>query len=242
MAGAEIAKPSRYRLVLRHPDGREEPAAFRRLRAGGPRLGHAFTTIEDGRPVSWQVVDEQLEHDAGSEPYLELLAERDFAELEELPDHELEHAVDRNELPTEAAVLLARAGEPGYASELVALEAGRQPDWEEARRYVDALILEEIEDDLLEQCGVDPDADPRERWLDIVKARLRSDLELFQADVEGDHDEIQEWDAGNARIFASVGTWQDEGDPDKSHGWMVRLVDASALGAAGFRRVRKVEL
>ena len=35
------AKPARYRLSLRHPDGRVEGGSFRRLRAGGPRLGHA---------------------------------------------------------------------------------------------------------------------------------------------------------------------------------------------------------
>jgi hypothetical protein len=237
-----VARPARYRLVLRHPDGREESGAFRCFQAGSPRLGHAFTTVEDGRPLSWEIVDQRLEYDDDGEPCLALVAERDFTEIEDVPDHELEHALGRVELPAGATALLARAAQPGYASELVALEAGRLPDWEEARRYIDALTIEEIEDDLLEQCGVDPDTDPRERWLELVKERLRSDLELFRADVEGDHDEIQEWDAGTARVFASVGTWQDEADPDAGHGWLVRLVDASALGAAGFRRVRKVEL
>ena len=59
---------------------------------------------------------------------------------------------------------------------------------------------------------------------------------------EGDQDEIEEWDSGDTRVFASVGRWEDEAAPDKGHGWMVRLVDASALGAAGFHRVRKVDL
>ena len=31
-------------------------------------------------------------------------------------------------------------------------------------------------------------------------------------------------------------------DPYSGHGWMCRLVDASALAAAGFERVRKAEL
>jgi len=79
-------------------------------------------------------------------------------------------------------------------------------------------------------------------WAAKAQARLRSDLELFRGDVEGDHDEIEEWDSGGTRIFASVGRWEDEAAPDKGHGWMVRLVDASVLGAAGFRRIRKVEL
>jgi len=86
-----------------------------------------------------------------------------------VPDHELEHASAPDELPAAAAALLGSAAGPGYASELVALEVGRQPDWDEAGRYIDALVLEQIEDDLLEQCGVDSERDPRERWLELVK-------------------------------------------------------------------------
>lgn len=59
-----IAKPARYRLRLHHPDGRDELGAFRRYRPDGPRLGHAFTTIEDGLPVSWEAVDESR-HESG---------------------------------------------------------------------------------------------------------------------------------------------------------------------------------
>ena len=50
-----LAKPARYRLRLRHPDGREEVGGFRRFRPDAPKLGHAFTTREDGQPVSWEV-------------------------------------------------------------------------------------------------------------------------------------------------------------------------------------------
>jgi hypothetical protein len=85
-----LAKPARYRIRLRHPDDREELGALRRIRPGSPRLGHAFTTLEHGHPISWQVVDEQLARDEGGEPFLDLLAERDYAEADgELPDHEL---------------------------------------------------------------------------------------------------------------------------------------------------------
>ena len=82
-----VGKPARYRLVLRHPDGREEAGAFRRYRPDGPRLGHAFTTVEEGQPASWQVADERLASDEEGEPYLELVAERDFGEFDALPDH-----------------------------------------------------------------------------------------------------------------------------------------------------------
>ena len=58
-----LAKPARYRLRLQHPDGREEFGGFRRYRPDGPRLGHAFTTVEDGLPVSWEVVEETLAFD-----------------------------------------------------------------------------------------------------------------------------------------------------------------------------------
>jgi len=239
-----FAKPARYRLRLRHPAGREELGAFRRYRPDGPRLGHAFTTLEDGLPVNWEVVDEQLALDEQGEPYLALVAERDYSELEEIPDHELEHALARGEwsLPEAAAAMFSRAEQAGLLIELVALEAGEEPDWEEAARYLDALVIEEVEDDLIEQCGVNPDRDPRETWLDTVKERLRADREAFRADIEGDHDQIEEWDFRGGRIFASVGTFEDEADPNSGHGWMCRLVDSEALGAAGLDRVQRVQL
>lgn len=239
-----LATPARYRVRLGHPDGREELGAFRRFRTDGPRLGHAFTTLEDDQPVSWQIVDERLAYDERGESYLDLVAERDYAELEALPDHELDHALARSQadLPPAAVATFDRAQEAGLAVELVALEPGEVPDWEEAERYLDALILEEIEDDLLEQCGVHPNSDPRETWLATVKERLRSDLEQFRADIEDDHDQIEEWDFLDGRIFASVGSADDEADPDSGHGWMCRLVDSGALSAAGLARVRKAEL
>jgi hypothetical protein len=243
-SGRAYLKRARYRLSLRHPDGREEAGAFRRVRPGAPKLGHAFTTLEEGQPASWQVVDEHLAQDEAGEPYLELIAERDYSELEELPDHQLEHALpaDDWDLPEVAASTLARVEESGLAVELVALEPLEAPDWEEAERYLDALVLDEIEDDLLVLSGVDPEGDPRDTWLETVKERLRSDLERFRGDVEGDHDQIEEWDFRGGRIFASVGSFDDEADPDSGHGWMVRLYDSGALSAAGFERVRKAEL
>jgi hypothetical protein len=38
-------RPARYRLRLRHPDGREELGAVRRYRADAPRVGHTFSTL-----------------------------------------------------------------------------------------------------------------------------------------------------------------------------------------------------
>jgi hypothetical protein len=210
-----VAKPARYRVRLRHPDGREESGAVRRYRAGAPRLGHALVTVEDGGPVK------------------------------EVPDHELEHTLaarDEESLPDAAVAMLARAEREGLAVELVALEPGEEPGWEEAERFLDALILEEIEDDLLELCGVDPDRSPRDTWLSTVKERLQADLAAFRVDVEGSHEQIEEWSYRDGRILASVGSLEDEADPDSGHGWMCRLVDSSVLGAAGFERVRKVEL
>jgi hypothetical protein len=239
-----LAKPARYRLRLRHPDGREEIGAFRRYRPDAPRIGHAFTTIEDGHPVSWEVRDEQLAHDDQGEPYLDLTAERDFEEVEELPNHELEHTLSArsDELPESAAESFARAEQEGLSLELVALEPGEEPDWDEATRFIDSLVIEEVEDDLVEMCGVDPDKDAKESWIEIVRRRLLSDLTKFRADVEGDHTHIEEWSFRDGRIFASVGSHEDESDPDSGHGWMCRLLDAEALGAAGFDRIRKAQL
>jgi hypothetical protein len=239
------AKPARYRLELRHPDGRVETGAFRRYRPGAPALGHALATIEDGEAVSWQVVDLRVAEDEDGEPYLELIAERDYGEVEQVPDHELEHTFagrEEEELAAGAAAALTRAEAAGLSIELVALEPGEEPEWEEAERYIDALILDEIEDDVIELCGVNPARDPRETWLETVKERLLEDLRQFRADVESDHDEIEEWEFRDGRIFASVGNPGDESDPDKGHGWMCRLVDSSALTAAGFQRVQKARL
>jgi hypothetical protein len=237
-----VAIPANYRLRLRHPDGREEVGAMRRFRTGAPRLGHAFTTVEDGRPASWQIIDEHLSHDDAGGPYLDLVAERDYGEVEALPDHELEHALAAAEERADAAAMFDRAAEAGLALELVALEPGEEPDWAEAERYIDALVLEEIGDDLLELCGVHPASDARESWLSTVMRRLRSDLDLFRTDIEGDRDEIEQWDFLDGRVFASVGSFEDEADPDRGHGWMCRLVDSGALAAAGFARVRKARL
>ena len=239
-----FAKPARYRLVLRHPDGREEEGAFRRYRAEAPDLGHAFTTLEDGRPIAWEVVDRQLAYDDDGEPYVALIAERDYSELEEVPDHELEHTLARREweLPEPVEATVSRAERAGLAVELAALEPGEEPDWPEADEFLAALVLDEIEDDLIELCGVDTDRDPRETWLDKVKERLRTDLERFREDVEGDHDHIEEWDFRGGRVFAAVGSFEDEADPDSGHGWMCRLADGEVLGAAGFERIRKAEL
>jgi hypothetical protein len=240
-----LAKPARYRLRLRHPDGREELGGFRRFRPDAPKLGHAFTTAEDGQQVSWEVKDERLALDPDGEPYLELVAERDFSEVEEPPDHELEHTLirrDAESLPAGAEAAIAGAAEAGLSIELVALEPGELPDWEGAVRFIDALVLEELEDDLIEMCEVDTDNDPRDTWLAKVKERLLDDLGRFRDDVEGPHDQIEEWSFRNGRIFASVGNEDDESDPDRGHGWMCRLLDSEALGAAGFERVRKAEI
>jgi hypothetical protein len=240
-----LGKPARYRLRLRHPDGREEVGGFRRFRPAAPTLGHAFTTQEDGQQVSWEVKDDRLALDPDREPYLELVAERDFSELEDLPDHELEHTLTRRGeegLPAAAVATIAGAADAGLSIELVALEPGELPDWEGAERFIQALVLEEVEDDLVEMSGVDTDGDPRDRWLAKVKERLLEDLSGFREDVEGPHDQIEEWSFRDGRIFASVGSEDDESDPDSGHGWMCRLADSEALGAAGFERVRKAEI
>jgi hypothetical protein len=236
------ARPARYRLTLRHPDGREELGALRRFRADAPGIGHQLTTIEDGTTISWAVVEQRLAHDEAGEPYLEPIAERDYAEAESLPDHELEHALEQDDDADAAAAVFARADTAGLAVELVALEPGQAPDWDEAVRFLGALILEEINDDLLERCGVDPGTDPRPTWLDLVKQRLRDDLDSFRDDIEGDHDEIEEWDFRGGRTFAAVGSPDDESNPLSGYGWLCRLYDAGVLAAAGFQRIRKASL
>jgi hypothetical protein len=240
-----LAKPARYGLVLRHPDGTEEAGAIRRFGPESPGLGHAFSTIEDNQPASWQVVDEHLARDGDGEPYLELVAERDFTEVEEPPDHELEHTLSEgleDELPDSAQEIFARAGEEGNSLELVALEPGEEPDWPETQNYIDALTLDLVEDDLLELCGVDTRRQPQESWLATVKERLTEDRDSFRADMEGEADQIEEWSFRGGRIFATVGTPDDQANPESGHGWMCRLLDAGVLRVAGFERVKKARL
>lgn len=239
-----LARLARYRLRMVHPDGNEELGGFRRYRPDGPRLGHAFTTILEGQPVSWAVVDERLAFDDAGEPFLDLVAERDYGEADgDLADHELEHALARlDQLPEAAQALFAGADREGLSVELAALDPGEAPDWEEAARYIQALTLATIEDDLLEQCGVATATDAEETWANTVKTRLLEDLDGLRADIEGDHDQIQEWEFRDGRIFASLGSVDDEADPNSGHGWLCRLLDSGALGAAGFSRVRKAEL
>jgi hypothetical protein len=238
-------KPARYRLRLRHPDGREELGAMRRYRTDAPRVGHTFSTVEDGAPASWQVDDQQLARDEQGEPYLELTAERDYSEREDsptLPEHELEHALARDGDGSDAAATLARADQAGQYVELMALEPGEAPDWAEAQEFLDSIEIEEIHDDLLVRSGVDPNRDPQESWLDIVKERLQADLEQFRADIETNHDQIEEWDFRDGPVYAAIGSYDDEANPESGHGWMTRLYDAGVLEAAGFTRVRKADL
>jgi hypothetical protein len=234
------AQPARYRLTLRHPDGRQEAGAFRRFRADVPAPGHQLTTLAAGAPISWVVVEHCLAYDVGGELFLELIAERDYTEADSLPDHQLEHALDRERDDTNpTAAALTRAESAGLAIELVGLEAGEAANWNGARNYLDSLILEEIEDDLLEQCGVDARHDPQQTWLDTVKQRLRDDLDSFRAGVEDGHGEIEEWIFRGGRTFAAVGRFDDDSNPFSGYGWMCRLVDAGVLQAGGFKRVRK---
>ena len=65
------------------------------------------------------------------------------------------------------------------------------------------------------------------------------DLDSLRADVEGPHDQVEEWDFHGGRIFAAVGNFDDDSNPLSGYGWLCRLVDASVLQAGGFYRVRK---
>jgi hypothetical protein len=49
------------------------------------------------------VVEERLGRDDAGHLFLELIAERDYAEAESLPDHQLEHTLDRERDDTSAA-------------------------------------------------------------------------------------------------------------------------------------------
>lgn len=233
-------RPARYRLTLHHPDGRREAGAFRRFRADAPTPGHQLTTLAGGAPISWVVVEGRLAYDVAGEPFVELIAERDYGEADSLPDHQLEHALEQDRDATSpTAAELMRAESAGRAVELVGLEAGQAADWEAARHYLDSLILEEIEDDLLEQCGVDVRHDRQQTWLDTVKQRLRDDLDSFRAGVEDRNGEIQHWVSARGSTFAAVGRFDDDSNPFSGYGWMCRLVDAGVLQAGGFKRVRK---
>ena len=95
-------EPARYRLVLRHPDGRTEAGAFRRYRADAPRIGHTFSTIVDGVPAAGRLPTSGCSATSRASRTCELTAERDYSEAEDapdLPEHELEHALAREDCP-----------------------------------------------------------------------------------------------------------------------------------------------
>ena len=72
-------------------------------------MGHQLATFENGGPVSWAVVEQRLARDDAGEPFLESIAERDHSEAESLPDHQPEHALERDGDDTAAGAALARA-------------------------------------------------------------------------------------------------------------------------------------
>ena len=237
-------EPARYRLVLRHPDGRTEAGAFRRYRSDAPRIGHSFS--DDRRRRSRQLAGRGRPAAARRAGQAVPRADR-RARLQrgrgapDLPEHELEHALARDDDRDDAVAALARAEEAGQLVELVALEPGEAPDWDEAGRYIDALILEEIEDDLFELCGVDTRNDSQDTWLETVKARLHEDLRASartsRATTTRSRSGISVTAACSPRSAL-----RRPGDPDVGHGWLSRLVDSSASAAAGFTRVRKASL
>jgi hypothetical protein len=229
---------ARYRLALHHPDGHRETGAFRRFRADAPSPGHQLITLEKGVPISWAIVDQRLTCDDAGEPFLESIAERDYAEAESFPT--------TNSSIRSTGRVTSRAWPPRYWR--APGRPGSRSSWLDsrparhrigARRYLDSVIIEEVENDLLEQCGVDPRHDPQETWLDTVKQRLRDDLDSFRADIEDRHEEVEEWDFRGGRSFAAIGSFDDDSNPRSGFGWMCRLVDAGVLQAAAFRRVRK---
>jgi hypothetical protein len=92
--------------------------------------------------------------------------------------------------------------------------------------------------DLLEMCGVDPSRDAQETWLDVVQERLRDDLQSLRADIEGDHDDIEEWDFLGGRIFAAVGSIEEESNPLSFPAACQGGVSAGGSGPAGAGRLR----
>ena len=234
-------EPARYRLVLRHPDGRAESGAFRRYRADAPRVGQrsarsstASRQLAGRRRPALSATSGQAVPRADRGARL-----REAEDAPDLPGHELEHALAREDDRDEAVATLARAEESGQLVELVALEPGEAPDWDEAGRYIDALILEEIEDDLVVLCGVDTERTRRRPGSRPSRRGCTKTCAASATDIESGHDQIEEWDFRDGRMFASIGSFDDQANPDSGHGWLSRLVDSSASAAAGFSRVRK---
>ena len=237
-----VTDPARYRLRLRHPDGREEVGGLRRYRPDAPRLGHSFTTLEDRQPVAGRsstLVSGETSRAPSSRSRRSGTSPRSRSFRTTRSSSTRSPPEPGRQLPESARAAFDRAERSGLSIELVALEPGEESDWEEAERFIDALVIEEINDDLLELCGVNPDTDPKDGWLETVRNRLRDDLTSFREDIEGEHEQIEQWSFRDGRIFASIGSEDGESDPLSGHGWLCRLVDADVHGAAGFVRVRE---
>ena len=242
-----VAVPARYRLRLRHPDGREELGGLAPLPArSSPGSAIRSRLSKTGSPSLGRSSIKQLEQDEQGEPYLGFIAERDFAEVEALPSHSARaHARPQpggTSFPPSAQAAFERAEQTGLSiksshSSPARSLIGRQPSASSR-----CSCSRRSRTTCSSFAGSTRTRIPRGTWLETVKSRLRSDLAQFRADVERDEDQIEQWSFRDGRMFASIGSPDDEADPLSGHGWMCRLVDAGVLTAAGFERVRKSEL
>ena len=129
-----LAKPARYRLRLRHPDGHEELGAMRRLRSGSPDgwVTHSRRSRKDSRSAGrWST--SSLSATSAASRFSTYVAERDYAEAEgssPTMSSSTRSTVRRRggcrRTPTRRSQRLPREG---LDVELVALDPGEEPDW-----------------------------------------------------------------------------------------------------------------
>ena len=138
----------------------------------------------------------------------------------------------RDELPPSAGRVSTRAEQTGLAIELVALDARRVAGRDEAVRYIEALGSRRSRTTCSSFAGCVPARTQRHlarHRQDPAVARIsRSSASRRQArrTIRSRSGSFRD-----GRIFASIGSQDDESAPDRGHGWMCRLVDAGVLTA-----------
>ena len=170
--------------------------------------------------MSWQVVDERLADDHG-EPYLDLIAERDYSELRTRRAARARAGARARAQEARRGAARApprRGGGPGRRAGRA--RGGRGARLGRGRGATSTRWSSRRSRTTCSSSAASTRPRRRETWLDTVKARLRATWSDSGTTSRADHDQIEEWEFRDGRIFAAVGSIEDEADPDRGHGWM----------------------
>ena len=193
-----VAKPARYRLRLRHPDGREELGAFRRMRAGQPATR---PLVHDARGRGSRQLGASSRRRSPTTSRTSRSSTSSPSATTARPRATCPTTSSSTRSPASADGSGRRQGVDRRGDALRACRSS-SPRSSRTRRRTGRRLAATSRPSVstrsrttCSSCAASTRGDDSEgTWLETVQARLRDDLESFSADVEGDHDEIEEWD------------------------------------------------